>query len=482
MKHIIRIVCLTFLPGIIMHPLTTQANDCSDGNSPNVVIILMDDMGYGDIGPFGSTINRTPHLDRMANEGMKFTSFYAAPICSASRAQLMTGCYSKRVSVGSALFPGSRIGIHSNELTIAELLKEQGYNTMMVGKWHLGDQPEFLPTRNGFDHYLGIPYSNDMGEQYKKNDDGVSVMIRPPLPLLRNETVIQAPPRQEELTGLFTREAVEFIRANKERPFFLYVAHFAPHVPMMPGDSFRGKSPHGLYSDWIEEADWSAGQIMDTLRELNLATNTLVMFTSDNGPWLAKKNASGVATPLRGGKFTSWEGGVRAPTLAWWPGKIPAGSVCDAVASEMDLLPTVASLTGGNLPADRIIDGRDIWPLLSGASTNSPHEALYYWGGLGIDGVRSGPWKLFVNPQKTGLKDNNDEVIFASRRQPLLFHLDDDVGETTNVAEQHPEVVARLLGLINEMDKDLGASGRKGSGIRPHGIVENPVFLTISTE
>lgn len=438
---------------------------------PNVVVILMDDMGYGDIGPFGSKLNRTPELDRMAREGMKLTSFYCAPVCSASRAQLMTGCYFKRVGLGGAILPVSRRGIHAAENTVAELLKAQGYSTMIVGKWHLGDQPEFLPTRHGFDRFFGLPYSNDNDGDGKAKHNGV---IWPRLPLLENERVIEAPPDQERLTQRYTEEAVKFITANKERPFFLYLAHAAVHVPLHPGIAFRGKSANGLYGDWVEESDWSVGRVLQALRDLNLDKKTLVLFTSDNGPWLGKRNASGVPDPLRGGKWTTWEGGLREPAIAWWPGRIPAGSVCDAITTQMDVLPTVVGLAGGNVPKDRVIDGKDIWPLLSGKSTESPHQAFYYFNGNKLDAVRSGPWKLVIGPQREGNKDSDPLSVAGSRESPRLYNLERDIGERADVAAENPQVVARLQGFVDLMDKDLGIGDKKGPGQRDPGQVENP--------
>ena len=426
-------------------------------------------MGYGDIAPFGSKINRTPNLDRMAAEGMKLTSFYCAPVCSASRAQMMTGCCAKRVSVG--LFePMSASGLNPSEKSLAALLKPQGYATMIVGKWHLGDQPEFLPTRFGFDHYLGLPYSNDMGGDGKPNAKG---KVRPPLPLMRDEKVIEAPVDQDKLARLYTEEAVKFIKENKDRPFFLYLAHTAVHVPLHPGPEFKGKSSNGAYGDWVEETDWSVGQVLQTLRDLKLDRNTLVIFTSDNGPWLAQHERGGVAGPLRGGKFTTWEGGMREPSLAWWPGKIPAGTVCDTVLSETDVLPTAVKLAGGQVPTDRKIDGKDIWPVLSGLTKESPHEALYYFEGMTLGAVRSGPWKLAVAPQGTGKKEKDDQKEFASPEAPRLYNLDTDIGETTDVAAQHPDVVKSLQDLVWKMDADLGIKG-KGPGVRPAGHVDNP--------
>jgi arylsulfatase A-like enzyme len=439
---------------------------------PNFVVILIDDMGYGDIGPFGSRLNHTPNLDRMASEGMKLTSFYGAPVCTPSRAQILTGCYAKRVSLPDVIFPACPIGLSPREHTVADLLKAQGYATMAIGKWHVGDQPEFFPTRHGFDHFFGLPYSNDM--EPHTNAAGKMISAYPPLPLLQDKDVVEAPVDQDTLTARYTEQALKFITENHDRPFFLYLAHTAVHVPLHPGAAFRGKSGNGRYGDWVEEVDWSVGRVLDTLKQLNLATNTLVLFTSDNGPWLIQGRNGGVAGPLRGGKATTWEGGMREPTIAMWPGKIPAGTVCDTVASEMDVLPTFVKLAGGQVPTDHKIDGADIWPLLSGQSQTSPHNAFYYFNGLHLQAVRSGAWKLAIAPQGTGKGIGAPEP--ATFAKPRLYNLDLDIGERTNVAAEHPKVVARLQGLIREMDADLGRNGN-GPGVRPPGRVAHPCLL-----
>lgn len=430
---------------------------------PNFVVILIDDMGYGDIEPFGSKLNRTPNLNRMAAEGMKLTSFYAAPVCTPSRAQMMTGCYAKRVSLPNVISPCAPIGLSADEHCIAQLLKGRGYATMAIGKWHLGDQPEFLPTRHGFDHYLGLPYSNDMGG----NDNN-----KPPLPLLRDEEVIESPADQDKLTALYTDEAVRFIAASKDKPFFLYLAHTAVHVPLHPGKDFAGKSANGRYGDWVEEVDWSVGKVLDTLRSLKLDENTFVLFTSDNGPWLAQGPRAGTAAPLRGGKMTTWEGGMREPTIAWWPGTIAKASVCDAVAGEIDVLPTLVKLAGGEVPADKPIDGRDLWPLLSGQSKQSPREAQYYFNGTSLEAVRSGPWKLAIKKQNDPAS-HPATATTEGPSGPRLYNLDTDIGETSNVAAENPDVVKKLKELIARMDADLGA-GRTGPGVRPPGRVADP--------
>jgi arylsulfatase A-like enzyme len=449
---------------LVLGSAASQAADTAAGSPrPNFVVILIDDMGYGDIGPFGSKVNRTPCLDRMAVEGMRLTSFYAAPVCTPSRAQMMTGCYAKRVSLPNVLGPVSAIGIGSSERTVADLLLQQGYATMCIGKWHLGDQPPFLPTRHGFEHYLGLPYSNDMG--------------RPPVPLLRDQRVIEAPVQQDKLVQRYTEEAVKFITANKDRPFFLYLPHTAVHVPIHPGKAFQGKSANGRYGDWVEEVDWSTGRVLDTLRALKLDRRTLVLFTSDNGPWRSKGKDGGVAGPLRGGKTSTWEGGVREPTIARWPGRIAAGTACDAMMSEMDVLPTLVKLAGGAVPSNRVIDGKNIWPLLSGRSKQSPHKALFYFKSNRLEAVRSGAWKLAIVEQiENGVDKEKRPAIKPFT--PKLFNLDADIGETADVAAEHPDVVEGLQGYIQQMDGDLGVTGR-GPGVRASGVVDQPQPLLL---
>jgi hypothetical protein len=434
---------------------------------PNVVVIFIDDMGYGDIGPFGATKQRTPHLDRMAKEGMKLTSFYATPVCSVSRAQMMTGCYGARVSVPGVYFPGQSVGLNPSEVTVAERLKEKGYATQMVGKWHLGDQPEFLPTRQGFDHYLGIPYSNDM---LKKSAETKV----PVVPLLRDEKIAELMDGegQRRMVELYTKEAVDFIGRNKDKPFYLYFAHNAVHTPIYPGAAFAGKSQNGRFGDWVEEVDWSVGQVLDALRSQGLDKDTLVVFTSDNGPWLTKGADGGSAGPLRGGKGSTWEGGVRVPTLAWWPGRVPAGSVNDAVAATIDLLPTFVSLAGGTVPATPVIDGRDITPILLGQSKESAREAHYYFAGYNLQAVRQGRWKLAIAPQPEG---NN---LKKSPKMPdglRLYDLDAEIGEQTDVAAQHPKVVAKLKALADKISAEIG--GKEPTARRPAGEVKGAKTL-----
>jgi arylsulfatase A-like enzyme len=456
----------TFSPG---------ASAAQGDAKPNFILILADDMGYGDIAPFGSMKNRTPNLDRMASEGMKLTSFYAAPVCTPSRAQILTGCYAKRVSLPNVLSPAAPIGLSAKEHCIAELLKQQGYATIAIGKWHVGDAPEFLPTHHGFDSYFGLPYSNDMGGPTNRAKGRRE--RRPPLPLVQNDRVIETvtPEGQNRLTERYTEAAVKFIREHMDGPFFLYLPHTAVHVPIHPGDRFRGKSPYGLYHDWVEEVDWSVGRVLDTVRELGLDQRTLVFFTSDNGPWLRQGTNAGVAGPLRGGKGGTYEGGVREPTLAWWPGHVPADTKVDAVAGNFDFLPTFLKLAGGTVPGDNKIDGKDLSPLLFGKTRESPHEAHYYFSGNTLQAVRAGPWKLAVAPQSEGLGESA-RTRPGESFTPTLYNLQADIGERTNVAAQHTDVVKRLQALAAEIGADLGATGL-GPGVRPPGRVTNPVGL-----
>ena len=435
---------------------------------PNIVIIFIDDMGYADIGPYGATKQKTPILDRMAREGMKLTSFYAAPVCSVSRAQLLTGCYGARIDVPGVYGPGSPNGLNPNEHTIAERLKERGYATMCIGKWHVGDQPEFLPNRQGFDHYFGIPYSNDM--QIKSTESSQLVV-----PLLRDEKVVEllTDEQQSHIVERYTTEAIHFITQNKDKPFLLYLPHTAIHTPIHAGEAFRGKSNNGAVGDWIQEIDWSTGRVLDTLRDLKLAANTLVIFTSDNGPWLIKNADSGSAGPLRGGKGSTWEGGMREPTIAWWPGKIAPNSTVDAVAGTIDLLPTAVALAGGTLPEQPVIDGRDISPLLLGATKTSPRDAHYYFSGYTIQAVRQGPWKLAIKPQNETM--GRPALSDASTQAPRLYNLDAEIGEKTNVADSHPEIVAKLSALAEKMGAEIG--GANPTARRPAGKVENSSLL-----
>jgi arylsulfatase A-like enzyme len=422
---------------------------------PNFVVVFTDDQGYGDLGCFGATRFKTPNIDRMAAEGVRFTDFHSSsPVCTPSRASLMTGCYAQRVSLPRVIGPNAPIGLNPDEITVAEILKSRGYATACVDKWHLGDHAPFLPTSHGFDSYLGIPYSNDMK----------------PACLLRNEERIEDSVDQDTLVDRYTEEALRFIRAHKDGPFFLYLAHNMPHVPLHAAERFRGHSQGGLYGDVIESIDWSVGQVLNALRENGLDRNTLVIFTSDNGPWLSQGENSGFAAPLRAGKGTTYEGGMRQPCVMRWPGTIPAGSVCREFATTMDILPTFAHLAGGEPPKDRIIDGHDILPLITGQpGAKTPYEAFYYYFQDNLQAVRSGNWKLrFAGTLRY-------EDIYQHYDQPdapipdALYNLDADIGEQRNLIRDHPDIVARLRAYADKARADLGDGKNPGPNVRPPG-------------
>jgi len=439
---------------------------------PNVVLIYADDLGYADLGCFGAKKIRTPNLDRMAREGMRFTDFYVAQaVCSASRTALLTGCYPNRVGILGALGPSSKNGIHENETTIAEVLRSRGYATAIYGKWHLGHHPQFLPTRHGFDDYFGLPYSNDMWPKHPSAKF-------PNLPLIEGEKTIQENPDQSQLVTWYTERAVKFIEKNKDKPFFVYVPHNMPHVPLFVSDKHRGKSQQGLFGDVIEELDWGVGQILTTLKRLKLDENTLVIFTSDNGPWLNYGDHAGSAGPLREGKGTMFEGGVRVPCVMRWPGKIPAGRECREIAATIDMLPTLAKLSGAELPK-LPIDGKDISPLMLGADgAKSPHDAYYFYWNRHLHAVRSGPWKMHFPHEYRTLDgkpggSGGKPVVYVQKQIGLsLFNLDRDIGESKDVAAENPDVVDRLKKLADRMRADLGDSATKqqGTGVRPAGM------------
>ena len=456
--------------GVCAVPVALRATATPAQRRPNFVVIFADDLGYNDLGCFGSKQIRTPRIDRMAAEGRTFTSFYAQTVCGPSRAALMTGCYPLRVAKRNnetTVHPF----LHAKEVTVAEILKDAGYTTACFGKWDLAGHtqtkydPALLPTKQGFDYFFGTPTSND------------SVVN-----LLRNEQVIEKKADMNTLTRRYTDEAVAFIKKNKDRPFFVYVPHTMPHTRLGASDAFRGKSKRGLYGDVVEEIDAGAGRILDTIKQLGLDETTYVIFTSDNGPWAIKnrdnENGSrpedhgGSAAPLRGAKTSTWEGGLRVPCVVRAPGRVPPGTSCDEIASTLDVLPTLATLGGGTIPTDRIIDGHDIGDLIHGkAGATSPTKAYYYYQHTHLQAVRCGTWKLHVpRPAEAPWSPKwarhiHPRDVFEIT-QPLLYDLEADIGETTDVADKHPDVVRKLLGLIEQGRKDIGDYNRIGEGAR----------------
>ena len=451
---------------------------CSDrsfaadaASPPNIVLIFIDDMGYGDIGPFGNTKVKTPQLDKFAAEGMKFTSFYATPVCSMSRACLMTGCYNARVSIPGVLFPGSQIGLHPDEITLAEVVKQKGYSTICIGKWHLGHREPFLPTKQGFDSYFGIPYSNDMTidtqharfakdclfREEMTEEKSRAEAIRHTVPLMRGEEVVEYPADQSTLTQRYTAEATKFIREHKAKPFFVYLPHTMVHVPLAASENFRGKSGSGLFGDAVEELDWSVGVIMKTLKDLQLDERTLVIFTSDNGA------ASGSAAPWRGKKATNFEGGVREPCLMRWPGKIPAGTTCNQIAGNIDLLPTFAKLVGVEPPQDRVLDGRDISSLMFDPKAGPVRDThLYFTANQTLAAIRQGDWKLFLAAPPANGQGKQGKVAKkaannadAESTGPQLYNLATDPTESKNVAEAEPKIVAKLQAEADRREAEI---------------------------
>jgi arylsulfatase A-like enzyme len=461
------IALLLCAPGILRAAAETP-------RKPNVIIILTDDQGYSDLSCYGSTRIKTPRVDRMAAEGVRFTDMYAAAsVCTPSRAALLTGCYPTRIGMGEfpllpggkpwqtrVLFRGAPFGLNPKEITIAKVLKSAGYTTAAVGKWHLGDQKPFLPTHHGFDSYFGILYTPDM----------------PPLDYVRNEAIVERSINLDEVAQRYTEESLKFIREHKDGPFFLYFAHTYPHVPLGASKAFRGTSVRGLYGDACEEIDSTVGRVLDLLKELNIDDKTLVIFTSDNGPWLAKGEEGGSALPFRGGKGGSYEGGLRMPLVMRYPGVIPPGTVCHEMATQMDLLPTLAHLAGADAPKD--IDGKDITDLmLAKPGAKTPHESFFYYVGDRLHAVRSGQWKLKV---PTTLAEEFAGYVKVDNPQTVipraLYDLENDPAEQKSVLADHPDVVKRLQAMIESARADLGDSRRKmiGKNVRPVGRVETP--------
>ncbi|MDT0620881.1 sulfatase family protein [Croceitalea vernalis] len=424
-------------------------------------MIFTDDQGYQDLGVFGSPNIRTPHLDKMASEGLKLTNFYAAQaVCSASRAAILTGCYPNRIGIHGALMPNAKIGLAHQEVTIAEMLQQKGYATGIFGKWHLGDHPDYMPLNHGFDEFFGIPYSNDMWPNHPQQGP---IFDFDPLPLYENEVVIDTLTDQSNLTTQITQKSVEFIKRNKDKPFFLYVPHPQPHVPLFVSDKFKGRSERGLYGDVIMEIDWSVGQIMKTLKDAHIDDNTLVIFTSDNGPWLAYGNHSGSAEPLREGKGTAWEGGQREPFIAHFPGKIPSGTTLKTPLMAIDIQPTLAEMVGADLPINEI-DGKSAWRLFKGETEKSPQDVyFFYYKKNELHGVRYGKWKLYfphsyrtMRGQEPGKDGLPGEYKIIGIKEIELYDLENDISETKNLALEKPEVVAKIKLLANDMRSQLG--------------------------
>ncbi|MDP7232025.1 MAG: sulfatase [Dehalococcoidia bacterium] len=450
MKIVVRFV---FLALMITAVLMAQKG------SPNVVVIFGDDIGYGDVGVFGHPTIKTPKLDRMAREGQKWTNFYAAAsVCTPSRAGLLTG----RLPIRSGmmhprirvLFPESLSGLQQSEVTIAEVLKQKNYTTMHVGKWHLGHLPDYLPTKQGFDSYYGIPYSNDM-DQTQPQDKHRWALFNPDridywdVPLMRNEKIIERPANQYTITKRYTEEAVKFIKKNKDRPFFLYLAHTMMHVPLFRSEKFVDKSIAGIYGDAMEEVDWSVGQVLETVRKNNLSEKTLVIFTSDNGPWLIFDTHGGSAGPLKEGKGSTWEGGMREPTIMWWPGTIPAGTTQAGMGSTLDLMATVASITNTKMPKDRKMDSYDL-SLAMSMKADSPRNEMFFWRGTKLFAARSGNYKAHFYTQ-TGYRDRGETRL----NTPLLYHLGHDPGEKVDISRKKPEIVTKIQEMANQHILDI---------------------------
>lgn len=476
---------LTLLPFILSNPAPGKMEE--EGKTPNIVIIFMDDMGYADPECYGGFPHHTPNINALATQGMRFTHYYAAQsVCSASRAGLLTGCYPNRIGIFGALFPTSEIALNSNEETIAELLKQKGYATGMAGKWHLGHKEPFLPLQNGFDEYLGLPYSNDMwpvGFDGKPVDSTHAKYRFPSLPLIEGNKKIMditTLEDQAELTRLYTERAVRFIKKYKAKPFFFYLAHTMPHVPIAASKKFIGKSKSGLFGDVMEEIDWSVGEIIKTLDENKLSENTLVIFTSDNGPWLSYGNHAGSSGGLREGKGTAWEGGLRVPCIMRWKNKIAPGSICNNMVAALDILPTLVSICKAKKPGKKI-DGVNILPLLlQNAGANPRDEFVYYYDRNNLKALRKGNWKLvFPHVSQTYKKtlpgkDGWPGKIVMDTVKLSLYDLSTDPGETLDRKDMNADVVATLSAIAEKYRNELGddLTQTKGNAVRPAAKVQ----------
>ncbi len=447
---------------------TTSASQTEAAAKPNFIIIFTDDQGYNDLGCFGSKTIHTPHLDRLAEEGRRFTNFYVpCSVCSPSRAALLTGSYPKRVGMHRhVLFPKSDYGLNPEEHTIADQLRSVGYATACIGKWHLGHHPELLPRQNGFDSYFGIPYSNDMnhpdnqGKVRAADDEGWIHQDKQVklwnTPLIGNEEIIELPVNQRTITRRYTDKAIEFVTANKDKPFFLYLPHSMPHIPLFVPEDVHDPDPKNAYKCVIEHIDAEVGRLVQTVRDLGLAENTYIIFTSDNGPWIRFKNHGGSAFPLRDGKGTTFEGGQRVPCIMWGPGRIPAGTTSGAFASTLDLLPTIASLAGSKLSENIRIDGHDLTKTITGDAPSPRTELIYYSARGDLEGLRQGDWKLLVKRPQA----KKGEKAKASKPNILLFNLADDISETTNLADSNPEKVEALRARMTELDDEITTNAR----------------------
>jgi len=443
------------LPSGCIQRSAPDSKQTEKSRRPNIILILADDLGYADVGVYGAPRIKTPRIDRMAAEGIRMTSFYAESLSSPSRSCLLTGCYATRVGVTQVFWPDSDTGLNPEEITIAELLHDSGYTTALIGKWHLGHKPEFMPNNQGFDYYFGLPFSNDMGPDARREGFG-------PLPLMRNNEVIEEGPDLSTLTRRYTEETVNFISENSDKPFFIYLAHTFPHVPLYVGKEFEGTSSFGLYGDVVQEIDWSTGVILDKIKELGLDENTIIVFTSDNGPWLHQGAHGGLATPFRDGKATSWEGGHRVPAVFRWPGVIPAGIQSDGMSSLADLYPTFAKWAGAQVPTDRVIDGRDMGQLIEGHTTVSPRDTMIYYRLKNLQAIRIGDWKLHLEGSRLNYNHPDYDYTDAFRFEmtEALYNLAEDPGEQRNLIRSSPEIANQLRAAATAHRQEMKLNAR----------------------